>query len=142
MRPEVLTAVLASRALECGFAFFNIKALDLITLTVVVEVGDADTALEARAHFGDILLESLQGVDACFRNDFSLAAQTGGLVAVDLTFCDHAASHRSFANGEYLTDFGETDVNLVKLGLEKIGHQFLNRVDQFVDDIALVRLTP
>src|SRR4051794_14747831 len=77
----------ASSALRCGFErtsdFFRAEALEAVSNLDVVEVLDADTALEAFADFADVVLEAPQRPDGSFVDLDAIADDTEAPRAVD-----------------------------------------------------------
>src|ERR671917_1763987 len=66
-------------------------ALDLVAVLDVVEVLQADAALVALAHLGDVVLEAAQGADAALPRDDAVADEAGARVAADDAVGDAAA---------------------------------------------------
>src|SRR5688572_22056115 len=82
------------RAAEGSGHFFRAIGLDDVTDLQVVEVLDADTALEAFAHFADVVLEALQRGDRAVVDLDAIADETHAALPVDHAAAYHAASDR------------------------------------------------
>src|SRR6266496_3647106 len=68
---------------------------DLVADLDVVEVLKTDTAFEAFAYFGCVILESAQRSDVAFPGDDAIANQTRARLAADNAVDDHGAGHRT-----------------------------------------------
>src|SRR5689334_3649808 len=89
----------------------DLEALDLVAGLVVVETVEADTALEAGAHFVRVVLETAQRADLALEERVLAAADAGGDAAVDLAFGDETAGHEAAGHGEYLADIRNAELD-------------------------------
>src|SRR5204863_767914 len=101
--------------------------LDLIGDLHVVEVLEADTALETFAHFRHVVLETAQRGDAPFPRHDAVANETRARVPPDRAIDDHATGNCADArHPEDFADFGFAQ-NLLFLDLlEHADHRGLN----------------
>src|ERR1700722_12744647 len=101
-----------------------------------VVVADADTALEALADLGRVVLEPAQRVDAeVVRDHHAVPDQPRLAVAGDRAGADDAAGHGANPRHlEQLADFGRAELGLLELGLEHALERGLDLLDRLVDD--------
>jgi len=109
--------------------------LDLVADLDVVEILEADTALETFADFGGIVFESTQRRDVAFPRDYPVANKTRARVALDNAVDHHAAGHGADTrDAENLAHVGLAE-NLLPLDfLQHADHGGLNFFFDLVDD--------
>src|SRR3546814_7771152 len=66
----------SGRASERAFAQLDFEDFEVVARLDVVRIGQHDTALQTRAHFGDVVLEAAQRRDRRCRDDDVLARET------------------------------------------------------------------
>src|SRR3954463_12453559 len=108
---------------------------DVVDLDVVV-VAQRDTALEALAHLGDVVLEPAQPRDRDVVGDNGAVAHQPGLgVAHDRAGADDATGDvADLARPEHLADLGGAELHLFELRLEHALERALHVLDGGVDD--------
>src|ERR1041384_3793423 len=109
--------------------------LDLIAELDVVEVLEADTALEPFTHFRGVVFKSSQRGDASFPTDHAVADQPGACVAANDPVDDHAAGDGAHArHAEDFAHVGFAENLLFFDFLEHADHRGLNFFFDLVDD--------
>src|SRR5690606_34617255 len=117
--------------------------LDEVALLDVVEVGQADTALEALGHLANVVLEPLERVDGPVVGDDSGAQQPGTGTALDHAFGDVATGDGSDpGNPEHGPDLGGAEHDFLLLGGELANQGLFDLVQQLVDDAVGADLDP
>src|SRR6185437_2930283 len=124
-----------ARDLFLGVALDNVADLD------VVEVLDADTALEALAHFTHIILEAAQRADDAVVHLDTIANDTHATRAVDDSIAHAATSDDADARDlEYLADLRVAENHLALFGAKHAFQRELHILDGFVDDLVQLDL--
>src|SRR3546814_16840825 len=72
--------------LQRPFAQFDLEDFEMVARLDVVRIRQPDTALQARAHFGDIVLEAAERGDRRRRDDDVLTSETRVEALADRTF--------------------------------------------------------
>src|SRR3954451_741215 len=108
---------------------------DVVDLDVVV-VAEGDTALEALANLGDVVLETTQPRDRDVVGDHRAVTHQPGLgVAHDRAGADDAAGDvADLARPEHLADLRSAELDLFELRLEHALERALDVLDRGVDD--------
>src|ERR1700677_1291458 len=84
-----------------------VVGLNDVAVLEVLEVREPDTALEARRHLADVVLEAAQRVDGTLPDDRSLAQETHLGAAGDLAVAHVATGHGADpGHPEHLADLG------------------------------------
>src|SRR3954463_13715480 len=84
-----------------------LERLDDVAGLEVLEVGQADAALEARLHLADVVLEALERRDRALPDDRALAEEAHLGATGDDAVLDEAARHPPDAgHGEHLAHLG------------------------------------
>src|ERR687892_1365257 len=114
----------------------HLERLDDVVDLDVVERPEADTALEALADLGGVVLEPPQRLDREVVGDHhAIAHQAGPGVAPDEPVDDHAARDvAELRRPEHLADLRRAERDLLELGLEHALEGGLDLVDRLVDD--------
>ncbi|CAD5987479.1 protein of unknown function [Streptomyces sp. KY75] len=108
---------------------------DVVDLDVV-EVSEVDTALEAFADLGDVVLEAAQTGDVeVLRDDLAIAQQARLGVALDLAGADqHTGDVAQLGRAEDLADLRRAELDLFVLRLEHALEGRFDLFDRLVDD--------
>src|SRR4249920_2090158 len=109
---EVRASALGPRMLglrtDCPADRLLREALDDVALGQVVEVGQADAALEVLLHLADIVAEAPQRLDPVGRDDLATAPHPGSATHDPAVGHEAARDHRALADLEDLTDLCPT----------------------------------
>src|SRR5690606_27644101 len=112
-------------------------ALDDVADLHVVEVRDADAALEALAYLPDVVLEPLEGTDLAVVHDDAVADHARPALAVDAALRDVATGDRAdLADLEGLAHLGRALDGLLLLRREQALERRRHVVDRLVDDVV------
>src|SRR5579864_526800 len=115
--------------------FLPYVSLDEVSRLDVLEPIEANAAVEARAHLGDVVLEAPQRRDLALVDHPVVPHQPDRGVARDEPLDHVAAGHRSHLRHlEGVADLGAADRDLAEGGLEQAGHRLAQLVEQLVDD--------
>ena len=116
-------------------------ALDDVADLDVVEVLDADTALEPFAHFAHVVLEALERRERAVEHLDAVANDAHAALAVDDAAADRAAGDRSDARDlEHLAHFGFAEHDFALFGTQHAFHRGANVGHRFVDDAVQLDL--
>src|SRR5437764_10816363 len=129
------TATIIAKLRQHRLQLLHLEGLDDVALLDVLEALDADAALEALAHLGDVLLEMPQRRDLPFEDHAVVAQQAHAGGAGNQPVHHHAAGdHARLRNLERVTHLGAALEDLLELRIEHAGHGGLDLVDQVIDD--------
>src|SRR3954470_10449779 len=107
---------------------FHREHFDHVADLQVVELVEADAALEPGLDLADVVLEPPERTDFAFVNDGVVAEQSrlGVACAGDAPLADHAARNRAeFWDLEDVAYFGDTDPDLFECRIEQTRHRLL-----------------
>src|SRR6056297_1443407 len=114
-----------------------LEGLDEIAGLEVLEVGQADTALEALADLTGIILETTQRTDVALPDDRAVAQEAHLRTAGDHTGSHVATGDRAdLRHTEDLAHLGFTGDLLFELGLEHADDGLLDVLEELVDDLV------
>src|SRR5262249_49884950 len=133
----ILRCALGPRASRADGDALHREHLDDIADLDVVELLEADAALEPGLHLADIVLEPAQRPDLPLVDDDVVADQARLRVAGadDAALGDHAAGNRAVLRDlEGVPHLGDPDADLLERRLEEAGHRLLHLVGDVVDD--------
>src|SRR5262245_13468968 len=122
------------RRLQLPGDLAHLVRLDDVAFLDVVEVLDADSALEPLGHLANVVLESAQRRDPSVVDDDPVADHAGARVAEDraphdVAACDDAGP----GNAEQRTHLGSSELGLLLLWAEYPGECASDVVDRVVD---------
>src|ERR671910_2392710 len=114
----------------------HLDRLDLVADLDVVELAEADTGFEVRAHLGDVVLEATQRLDGKVVADDDAIADDPSLgVSRDRSRPhDDTGDVAELRGTEHLADLGDARLDLFELGLQHALQRVLDVVDRVVDD--------
>src|SRR5690348_13890123 len=101
----IATLAIAGAPLQGAGNLFDLEALDNVALLDVIVVLEGHAAFGAFAHFANLVLEALQGLQAAFVDDDVVAQQPHLGAAPYQAFGDHATGH--LANLADVEDFAD-----------------------------------
>src|SRR6187397_2970286 len=126
---------LGTRSDPSDLALF--EGLDQVALLEVLEVGQADAALEALTDLPSIFLEPLERVDAALPDDDALAQEADLRAAGDDTRAHAATGDEADArDAEDLAHLGLARDDLFELRCEHADHGALDVLEELVDDLV------
>src|SRR3954451_476271 len=119
-----------------GRLLAHLEGLDDVLDLDVVERPEADTALVALAHLGDVVLEPAQRLHGQVVGDDDAVAQQPGLeVPVDRAVAHDRTGHvADLRDAEHLAHLGAAEPDLLELRLEHALEGRLDLLDRLVDD--------
>src|SRR3712207_5180098 len=117
--------------------FDDLEELQNVAFLDVVEVLDADAALEALADRAGVVAEALEGAYVALVDHRAVAHQADAVVAEDLAAGDHAAGHDpGVRDAERLAHLCGTRLPLPLLGGEHAAHGGLDLLERLVDHVV------
>src|SRR6266852_7546991 len=129
---QILNSKLRASAILCGNRDpFHGEDLDDVADLEVVELLEADAALEARLHLADVVLEAAERSYLAFVDDDVVAEETRLRVAGtrDAPFGHHAAGNRAeLRHLERLAHVGHADADFLESRLQEPCHRLLHLV--------------
>src|SRR5579863_8517636 len=141
--PDFAIAILAiaGAPLEGAGDLFDLEALDNVALLDVLVVLEGHAALGALAHFADLVLEALQGLQAAFVDDDIVAQQPHLGAAPHQALGDHAARHLAdLADVEDLANLGVAEETLAPGRRQQARQGAFHVLDHLVDDRVIADL--
>src|SRR5258706_1232586 len=116
----------------------HLEDLELVPDLHVVEVLDAESALETRFHFLHVVLEALERIELAGVHDHSAADDAHRRAAAHQTVGHHAAGDRAdLGNLADVAHFDRADHRLLALWREHAVDRGLHVVDRVVDDVVV-----
>src|SRR4029453_6652578 len=115
----------------------HLEHFDDVANLDVVEVLQADTALEPGLHLGDVVLEAAQGGELAFPHDDAVANQASLGVALsrDAAITDLAAGDGAdFRHAECLAHRRTADPHFFERRIQHAGHRLFDLIGHVVDD--------
>src|SRR3954452_12034085 len=114
-----------------------LECLDDVAGLEVLEVGQADAALEALPHLAGVVLEALEGRDGALPDDDAVAQEADlGAAGDDARLHVAAGDGADPRDAEDLPHLGVAGDDLLELGGEEAHHGLLDVLQDLVDDLV------